>query len=266
MTAVPASFTHDDCRALQMALNEKTGSRLYVDGDIGAKTVAQLKVFQGKCGIAQSGCYDDATDRLLGAFMREKYLKHEDYVQAAADLGCEVAVIYAAVEVEAGGDGFLPDGRCDILFERHKFYRALSDKYGTAKAQETQQLHPTICNPQQGGYSGGEKEWDRLNVACAIDNDCGLASASWGMFQIMGSNFKAAGWPDVVSFVAAMKQAERNHLKAFVGFVKADPKLWSALKSRDWATYARIYNGPAYLTNRYDTKLATAYAKFKGVV
>lgn len=35
-----------------------------------------------------------------------------------------------------------------------------------------------------------------------------------------------------------------------------------ALQAKDWAEFARRYNGPAYKENRYDEKLAKAYQKF----
>ena len=40
------------------------------------------------------------------------------------------------------------------------------------------------------------------------------------------------------------------------------PQMETLLKAKDWANFARGYNGPAYAKNRYDVKLAAAYAKF----
>lgn len=263
MSAVPATFTHDQCRALQMALNEKTRSRLFVDGDIGPKTVTQLKIYQGQCAIPVTGEYDEKTNTLLGAFMEQKYLHDSDYGDAANQLGCDKAAVMAVVDVEAAGDGFLPDGRCDILFERHKFFQAIEKKYGTSKAKELQSQHPTICNPESGGYAGNEGEYPRLAVAEAIDAECAAASASWGMFQIMGFHFALCGYPSAVAFSEAMKASERNQLKAFVAFVKSQTGMLAALRARDWTTLARLYNGPKYYEHKYDTRLATAYATHK---
>jgi hypothetical protein len=39
--------------------------------------------------------------------------------------------------------------------------------------------------------------------------------------------------------------------------------LMPAIRARNWAAFARGYNGPAYAKNRYDQKLAVAYAKHK---
>ena len=33
-------------------------------------------------------------------------------------------------------------------------------------------------------------------------------------------------------------------------------------KARDWAVFAKCYNGPAYAQNRYDVKLEAAYQKY----
>lgn len=265
MSAVPASFQHDDCRALQMLINEKTRCRppLIVDGDIGPKTVTQLKALQTKVGLPASGVYDDALDAIVGVQLRTKYLQDEHYEEAARMLSLSVAHIRTVVEVEAAGDGFLPDGRCDILFERHKFYSFIAQKYGDQRARELHQKFPNICSPNTGGYMGNEKEYSRLEVAEQIDQECAHDSASWGMFQIMGFNSKVAGYPTAVEFSADMQKSERNQLLAFVRFVKAQPAMHQALKDRNWAEFARRYNGPAYLKNKYDVRLATAYGKFK---
>ena len=36
-----------------------------------------------------------------------------------------------------------------------------------------------------------------------------------------------------------------------------------ALQKQDWATFAKLYNGPAYKKNNYDSKLANAYARYQ---
>jgi hypothetical protein len=35
-----------------------------------------------------------------------------------------------------------------------------------------------------------------------------------------------------------------------------------ALQDRDWAAFAKAYNGKGYAKNKYDEKLAAAYKKF----
>ena len=74
----------------------------------------------------------------------------------------------------------------------------------------------------------------------------------------MGYHHESLGTPDVEDFCRGMCNSEDDHLSAFVRFVKLN-KLDDEMRRRDWAGFARGYNGPAYLKNRYDTKLAAAY-------
>ena len=77
----------------------------------------------------------------------------------------------------------------------------------------------------------------------------------------MGANYKACGFSSVEDFVAAMQRSEGDQLKAFVGFIRTN-NLDRFLRSRDWASFAKGYNGPGYAQNQYDKKLATAYSKY----
>ncbi|MFN3389272.1 MAG: N-acetylmuramidase domain-containing protein [Allosphingosinicella sp.] len=169
--------------------------------------------------------------------------------QAAAELGADIAAVRAVISVESNG-GFLPDTRPKILFERHLFHRLTDGRFSGT--------HPGISSPTPGGYAGGAREYERLGEAMALDRAAALKAASWGAFQILGRNHEAAGFDDVEAFVAAMTRSEDDHLHAFVAFVKAN-RLDDELCRRDWAGFARGYNGPNFRINRYDEKLAAAY-------
>lgn len=182
-------------------------------------------------------------------------LSEDSFNKAALALGCEVAAIKAVCEVEAPRGGFLEDGRVRILFERHKFYKYTSGKFASS--------HPDICNPQPGGYGpDGAYQYERFNKAFSLDPQAAMMSASWGKFQIMGFNFRAAGFSSLDDFVSAMKLGEGAQLLAFVNVVKSW-RLEDALRHHDWASFARQYNGENYRINSYDTKLAAAYDRHK---
>ncbi|NGN96216.1 N-acetylmuramidase family protein [Grimontia sp. S25] len=183
-------------------------------------------------------------------------IKEVDFEHAASSLDCELAAIQAVSAVESAGSGFFPSGLPAILFEAHIFSKFSNHKYDES--------HPDISSKRwdRNLYSGGEKEYERLQRAIDLDRKAALMSASYGRYQIMGFNHKASGYDDVETFVRDMFFAESNHLKAFVGFIKANPKLHEAIKALDWATFARYYNGPAYAENRYDEKLKAAFEKF----
>lgn len=177
-----------------------------------------------------------------------------DFERAAAKLGCEVAAVKAVCQVEAPKGGFLPDGQPTILFERHKFYQFTKGRFGISD----------ISSPQAGGYGPeGQYQHDKLARAAALDRDAALKSASWGKFQIMGFNWQACGFDGLQSFINAMYRSEGAQLDAFVAFILSEG-LADELREQRWADFARRYNGPGYAANRYDTKLAAAYAAAKG--
>lgn len=181
-------------------------------------------------------------------------LTDNDYKQAADALGVEVASVKAVTKVESRGSGFLSIGAPVILFERHWMYKLLKVKTGKEPALSD------VCDPTAGGYLGGTAEHTRLEKAVAIDRECALQSCSWGLFQIMGFHWKELGYDSVQKFVNAQYKSEGSQLDTFVRFLKVNPSMLAALKDKDWAKFAKLYNGPAYAKNNYDVKLAQAYA------
>ena len=163
------------------------------------------------------------------------------------------ATIKAVNEVESRGAGFFEPGKPAILFERHIMYRQLSAiESGEVEGQLASSVahlvavQPDIVNPRAGGYIGDMAEYRRLARAKMIHTEAAISSCSWGAFQIMGFHYAHLGYASEQAFADAMKVSEANHLDAFVRFIEADPALHKALKNRQWAKFARIYNGPAY--------------------
>ena len=177
-------------------------------------------------------------------------LADADFERAAKAIGCTVAAVRAVNQVESRG-GFFADGRPKILYERHIFHRLTAGKFSAA--------HPDISNKAPRGYIGGPAEYGRLARAIALDRKAALQSASWGAFQIMGFNFKLAGFANVEDFVKAMVSGQGAQLDAFVAFVRKN-NLDDELVRLDWAGFARGYNGQGFRENKYDEKLADAYA------
>lgn len=220
--------------------------------------------FQQQRGLEPDGIvgYHTWEALLLGGESESTELADEDFSRGALLLDCEKAALRAVQEVESGSrHGFVAPGMPTILFEGHIFWAQLK-KRGIDPVQYAAQ-NGDILYPQweKSHYRGGLKEYDRLEKARAIDREAADASASWGMFQVMGFNFAACGEKSVASFVAAMQQSARSQLKLFVRFIHQGGMLF-ALQRKEWATFARLYNGPRYAENRYDVKLAKAYAKY----
>jgi hypothetical protein len=176
-------------------------------------------------------------------------------IQAAANrLRCPRAVIDAVCDVESSGSGFLPDRRPKILFEAHIF--------GGLTGQRWTCSHPGISAPawDRSLYGpAGAHQYERLQEAIQLDRFAALQSPSWGRFQILGINYRMAGYDDIEEFVQALCDSEANHLEAFLRFCEARG-LDDALRARDWETFARIYNGPGQVAH-YAAALNAAFAR-----
>lgn len=181
-------------------------------------------------------------------------------------LGLEPALLKAVQLVEAAGrDGFLADGRPQILFEGHIMYKEVHKKFPDRDLAYLCKRYSTIFFPKwdKSKYLGGVHEYKRLELAKEIDEECALKSASWGMFQIMGFNHKICGCQDVYDFVHKMSESHEKQLELMYYFMHNSGCLKN-LKEKDWAGFAKKYNGPGYAQNAYDQKLRNAYENFKG--
>lgn len=252
-----------EVKNLQTSLN-KIGFTLVADGIFGKATDNAVRAVQAGAGLVVDGIAGPKTMYAIrnAGESHQDHLTEADLIDAARELSVDLASIKAVNQVESRGTGFTKSGKIKTLFERHIMYKKLSAKLGQAKANALSQLYPTLVNAKAGGYTGGDAELDRLQGAIGIDKDCAYESASYGLFQIMGFNCVICGYANAEEMFNDFLTGERAQLMAFVKFIKADANMWKALKNKDWAEFARRYNGPAYAQNQYDTKLAAAYKSF----
>lgn len=174
--------------------------------------------------------------------------------EASQTCGVELPAIWSVVSVETVGCGYLPDRRPKILFERHIFHRLTNGRFDADD--------PDISQPTSGGYGlGGAHQYDRLAAAIQLDRTAALQSASWGLGQIMGMNFQAAGFGGVEEMVAGIVASEDGQLLAMAKFIVANG-MGESLQNRDWPGFARRYNGPNYAANDYDGKLQHFYQRY----
>lgn len=250
------------------------GFPLVVDGIFGKGTRQAVKDFQNRHGLVDDGIAGYRTWEALFFANRDdnlKTLSENDFRQVARLLDCEPAALMAVQQVETGGRGGFfnePDRteapilRPVILFEGHVFWEQLKDR-GINPGLHVKG-NENILYPQwsKAHYAGGVKEYERLYEARAIHREAADASASWGMFQIMGFNYAACGEKSVASFVDMMYKSELHQLLLSCRFINHNKKMLSALQQKDWAEFARCYNGLGYAKNSYDDKLAAAYKSF----
>lgn len=188
-------------------------------------------------------------------------VQRDDIIIAAGRINVPAAQIKALSDVESPKGGFNANGTPKILFERHKFWQALTKLDWITKRNEMYLKYPDICNPDAGGYND-RPQYEKLEIAATLNWDAAHESASWGFGQVMGFNWKSLGYDSVRDFVTLMYASEGYQLDAVCRYIKVN-KLDDALRRKDWAAFALGYNGKKYRINKYDTKMATAHAQAK---
>ena len=247
---------------IKNGMTGKNKKPLSADGDFGENTEYAVIQFQKSRNIKVDGLVGETTLKALRGEDTGKLLKESDLIAGAKRLGVSVNVIKAIAEVETMGEGYLANGKPKILFERHRMYFYLNQKFGKAKANELMSKHPNIVNTKTGGYHGGSAEYTRLSQAKHLNESCALQSASWGRFQLMGENWKDLGYASVQDFVAQHEQSESLQFEAFLRYCEnksgeVDDKHWKlidALRQENWHVVFTLYNGRNYKKLGYDSK------------
>lgn len=183
----------------------------------------------------------------------------EDVMSAALLLECDVAAIFAVIDVESAGVGFGPDNRPLILFEPHIFYRRLR----LLPSEQSKAVLLGVAYEKWGTkpYPRHQSQrYAQLETAMVVHKRAALESASWGLGQVMGFNYAAAGYDSVYALVEGAKLSEGEQLMAMSRFIKFH-QLHLALQTKNWVAFASGYNGPGYAKHKYDEKLAKAYER-----
>ncbi len=179
---------------------------------------------------------------------------------AASQLGIELAAMLAVIEIESAFRFFaVVNGKDEpvIRWEGHYFDRRLSGKdRDRARAQG-------LASPTAGAIKNPASQaarWAMLDRAVLINATAALESASYGGGQVMGANWRALKYGSVDALVNAARSGVAGQINMMARFIRTNG-LEGALKRRDWAAFARGYNGQNFAKNGYHTKLAKAYAR-----
>lgn len=186
---------------------------------------------------------------------RYSALTQEDFEKVAEELGVEVAAIHAVVDIECGGrmKGFWAPGVPIINFDKAMYnrYKAKTKCAGAKDATVPKGL---------SGYA--QQEWHQLVTARRTNEDAANLGTFWGMFQIGGFNYRLCGCESIGEFVSLMSYSELEQLELFAAFI-TNAGMLEDLRNKNWAGFARKYNGASYARRGYHTRMANAYAKYK---
>ena len=180
-------------------------------------------------------------------------MTQQDVKDVAAELGVEVAVLQAFMEVEGAKTGFV-DGKPTIVFESRIFHAKTHGVYDKD--------YPNISSPTGGGYARGAGEYERLKQAMSLDCGAALASTSWGVVQQIGFDYRFVGFETIDDMIAELMKSERAQLEVLAKYMKASG-LVEPLQQKDWKIVVMRFNGPAQVPF-FQGRLAAAYAKYAG--
>lgn len=185
-------------------------------------------------------------------------LRDEDLPRIGALIGVGEDEIHALLDVESAGRGFDTKGRVKILYEPHVFYRNSSGRV------RDQAVRIGVAYPRWRQKPYPKDSYPRLKAAMKLSPEIGMLACSWGLGQILGENFKLAGFETIHDMVDAFKTGEAAQLEGMVNFIK-NTGLDKHLRNHDWEKFARGYNGPNYHVHGYHTRLKQAFDKWSKI-
>ena len=237
--------------------------KLKEDGIFGLKTTEIVKQWQKENGLTADGVIGPKSwMKLIENDLKNIKLTDGDMIKIAIELNVELAVIKAIKTVESNGVGII-NSIPVMLFEGHVFWKQLQarkiDPNKYVKGNEDI-LYPKWTKKYYTCKNSGE--YNRLKKAIKINELAALESASYGMFQLMGTNYKICGYKDAREFYKDMCASEKKQFYAFIKFIKAKG-IVPYMQQKNWAKIAYLYNGSGFKANKYDLKLEQAYNKFK---
>lgn len=179
----------------------------------------------------------------------------------------EPEALLAVVETESAGRSLENDGKTPcLLFERHVFYRELNKagKFVALNLAEHAGLALQTWSPatQYKDQGSSANRLKLLAQARAIDNECALRSCSFGVGQTCGFLAEEIHFADAVHMFNFMVDGGVTaQVDCMIREIQ-NKHLIAKLNAHDWSGFARVYNGPGYAKNNYDSKMEIAYRRW----
>jgi hypothetical protein len=161
-------------------------------------------------------------------------------------------------EVESAGRAFWTvNGRPEpaIRPEGHYFDRLLHG------ADQKKARNLGLANPKAGAVKvpgNFEARYRMLEAMRAIDDTAALMSISMGVGQVMGAHYDRLGFDTVQEMWQTARTSLAGQIELMLRFITTDRKIVAAIAANDYATVAKLYNGPNFRVNKYDAKIKKA--------
>ncbi len=173
-----------------------------------------------------------------------------DYRRGAGALGAPSRNLMAVIAVESSGETSWTIGNRQvppIRPEAHWFSKLTDRRFDGSNPD----ISSPTWRPELAARSKAEA-WRQFGRMSELAPDAAIQATSWGAPQIMGFHWKALGYPSVQAFyddVAGERAdgfSDDGQMDMFVRFVRADPRLLTAIRNGDWETWETVYNGGGY--------------------
>lgn len=158
--------------------------------------------------------------------------------------------------------GTLIDGviKAIIRWEGHYFDRLVPVKI-QAMARKLK-----LASPKVGGIPNPASQAARYQILARgkeLDVTAAISSCSWGVGQVMGAHWKWLGFKSAEDFEKTVQSGFSGQLAIMFAFMEKSGVI-PHLRRLDWSAVARIWNGPKYAANKYDTKMRDKYVELSG--
>lgn len=181
--------------------------------------------------------------------------------------GIEERVIDSVIAVESSGNGFNVDGSLKIRFEAHLLlnkYPFMKKWFKTGSPHYLEHFFRFPSNSKEWRlvHDGNQQtEYNALLVAAFNIGYNAFDYVSIGSWQIVcGLHYKTLGFESSIALYTFASQSEEHDLMIGLRLLASNEKMLYALRSKDFVTFARLYNG-SELVDLYSNRLNKEYKK-----
>lgn len=167
------------------------------------------------------------------------------YQATAKELDVPPAAVRAFAIVESDEKSHTAAGFPVLRFEQHRW-----KKYRVAEAA-------AMTFDKAVNSKNLDERWEQFERMREVASDAAILSHSFGIFQVMGFNYKQCLCADVETFLRRSMTVE-GQFTLFKRFMLESPALLSAVRRFKPEDVGFHYNGPQYKRNKYDVKWAAA--------